>query len=468
MSGNSTVSSSSSASRRQLATQQSAPNMGGGGGGGGGGTTALAQDRYRTKVAAKDDMFRRKYEKEASSLSLNTPRKPGTGSGAPAVKGAVLRLKPNPPITVTEGITIAAAAKLMASKRSDSLIITPSGESFLSAAAAAATAAEDDDEPDVAGSLPSILAGIITDKDIAFRVVAQNLDANSTTVGQVMTPHPTFVSSTTDANEALLKMAQGRFRHLPVVDSAGPGGAPIIHGVLDIIKCLYSTITKLERAYESAKALYEATAAATSQWSGLEAETMLENLRQRMNCPPVSSVIDMEAGPPVVGPKATVREATKLMKQEHASAVLIVDNNKLVGIFTTKDIVLRVIGTGLDPDVTSIVRVMTPHPTSVGPDCTVLDALKKMQEGRYLHLPIVNSDQSVFGLVDVLVLTYSTLGQVDNVERGPVKKEPAWKTFWNASLAADEDNKGPIIGGGPPSEYSVGNDRSGGGGGGGG
>lgn len=360
------------------------------------------------------------------------------------MQGAVLRLKPNPPMLVNENITISAAAKLMASKRSDSLLVTSSSSEY------------DHDGGHMGGEAG--LAGIITDKDIAFRVVAANLNANETHVGQVMTPNPTSVSSTTEANEALLKMAQGRFRHLPVVD-----GDHVV-GVLDIIKCLYETTAKLEKAYESAKTLYEATSAASSQWSGLDTESILENLRQRMNCPPVSAVVETESIP-IVGPRSTVREAAKIMKEEHASAVLVVENNKLVGIFTTKDIVLRVIGNGLDPDVTSIVRVMTPHPTTVKPDCSVLDALKMMQQGRYLHLPVVNDDQSVFGLVDVLLLTYSTLGQVDNVERGGAqqpKKEPAWKTFWNVSLAAEEENKGPIIGR-PSSDYSTGDHHHGGG-----
>ena len=52
--------------------------------------------------------------------------------------------------------------------------------------------------------------------------------------------------------------------------------------------------------------------------------------------------------------------------------------HSLAGIFTTKDVCLRVLAQGLDPATTSIVRVMTPRPDTASEDMTVKDALRKM------------------------------------------------------------------------------------------
>ena len=51
---------------------------------------------------------------------------------------------------------------------------------------------------------------------------------------------------------------------------------------------------------------------------------------------------------------------------------------KIAGIFTSKDVVLRVIAAGLDATRCSVVRVMTPHPDTAPPTMTIHDALKKM------------------------------------------------------------------------------------------
>ncbi len=82
------------------------------------------------------------------------------------------------------------------------------------------------------------------------------------------------------------------------------------------------------------------------------------------------------------------------------------------GIFTSKDVVLRVLAAGKNPATTKILEVMTPHPETVTRTTTVVEALRKMHAGRYLHLPIVDEVGSLEGLVDVLRLTYSTLDQL--------------------------------------------------------
>jgi CBS domain-containing protein len=119
----------------------------------------------------------------------------------------------------------------------------------------------------------------------------------------------------------------------------------------------------------------------------------VEALREKTALPDLTTVMDSRTQPATVGPKATVREVAKLMKEKRVTAVCVMENAtigppgsnpglpRIAGIFTSKDIVLRVIAAGLDSGRCSVVRVMTPHPDTAPPTMTVHDALKKMHSG---------------------------------------------------------------------------------------
>jgi CBS domain-containing protein len=86
---------------------------------------------------------------------------------------------------------------------------------------------------------------------------------------------------------------------------------------------------------------------------------------------------------------ATVREAALLMKERGKGALLVLDGSKLVGIFTERDALFRVIAAGRDPAATAVGDVMTPQPQSVHPDEPFLHALRVMHQGGFRHLPVV-------------------------------------------------------------------------------
>ena len=69
-------------------------------------------------------------------------------------------------------------------------------------------------------------------------------------------------------------------------------------------------------------------------------------------------------------PQTTVSDAARLMATRNAGAVLVVANESLVGIFTERDIVFRVIAKDLDPATTHLDTVMTPSPLTAGPTVT--------------------------------------------------------------------------------------------------
>ena len=87
--------------------------------------------------------------------------------------------------------------------------------------------------------------------------------------------------------------------------------------------------------------------------------------------------------------QTSVFDAAKQMAQRQVSAVLVVDDDQLVGIFTERDAVFRVIAAGLDVHATRIGEVMTPSPQSVDPDKTFGYALLLMHEHGFRHVPVV-------------------------------------------------------------------------------
>src|SRR5262245_11818620 len=92
---------------------------------------------------------------------------------------------------------------------------------------------------------------------------------------------------------------------------------------------------------------------------------------------------------------ATVREAARAMRTRHVGAVLVVAGDRLEGIFTERDMVNRVVAEGLDPDGTKLAKVMTKNPDTVRPNDTALVALRRMQDGGYRHLPVVDNGHLV-------------------------------------------------------------------------
>lgn len=98
-----------------------------------------------------------------------------------------------------------------------------------------------------------------------------------------------------------------------------------------------------------------------------------------------------------------VREASCLM-EKHGRGLLVMDGDDLVGIFTPKDLLYRVVAKEKSPDLTSVYSVMTPNPDCVDPDISILEALNEMHQRKYLHLPVRDHDGTILGLVDVMEL----------------------------------------------------------------
>ncbi|MGD1877171.1 MAG: cyclic nucleotide-binding/CBS domain-containing protein [Kiloniellaceae bacterium] len=96
----------------------------------------------------------------------------------------------------------------------------------------------------------------------------------------------------------------------------------------------------------------------------------------------------------------TVRNAARNMAQRHIGAVLVGQNGRLQGIFTERDLLMRVVARELDPDSTPLSGVMTPNPDTVGPNDLAALALDRMRASGYRHVPVVENG-TVVGIVSL-------------------------------------------------------------------
>ena len=100
----------------------------------------------------------------------------------------------------------------------------------------------------------------------------------------------------------------------------------------------------------------------------------------------------------IASPETSVRDAAKLMAKAKVSAVLVLENERLVGIFTERDAVSRVIAKDRDVKTTRLAEVMTASPKTIAPDKTFGYALLLMHENGFRHVPVVANDR-VVGMV---------------------------------------------------------------------
>jgi CBS domain-containing protein len=101
----------------------------------------------------------------------------------------------------------------------------------------------------------------------------------------------------------------------------------------------------------------------------------------------------------VTAPKnLAVRDAARLMKSHNVGAILVVEDEKLVGVFTERDALFRVVAEGRDAGATELGAVMTPNPRTVEADSPFSLALQMMYEGGFRNVPVVENGRPV-GLV---------------------------------------------------------------------
>ena len=117
----------------------------------------------------------------------------------------------------------------------------------------------------------------------------------------------------------------------------------------------------------------------------------------------------------------TVAEAAAMMAEHSADCVLVVEGDRLVGIFTEWDFLDRVAAAGLDPSTTQLGQVMTADPSALSPEDCITYAINRMALGGYRNLPIVDESGvpvASLSVRDVITHLDEVIGELDGNDDG--------------------------------------------------
>ena len=109
-----------------------------------------------------------------------------------------------------------------------------------------------------------------------------------------------------------------------------------------------------------------------------------------------------------VFPRASVAEAAAIMSARHVGSAIVLDEGVLVGIFTERDI-LRALGSDFDAAAHTVAEWMTKDPATIEADATVSEALDRMLEEGFRHLPVLDTGDLV-GIVSLRDLSRGSSG----------------------------------------------------------
>ncbi|KAL6853939.1 hypothetical protein ACP4OV_019968 [Aristida adscensionis] len=358
---------------------------------------------------------RRPLRRAPPPAAAKSGRAPASGSKPsspvqPSLERTVKKLRLARALTLPEGTEVAEACRRMAAKRVDAALLT-----------------------DASG----MLSGIVTAEDIAGRVIAEGLKPDETNVVKVMTRNPVFVMSNSSAIEALQKMVQGKFRHLPVVEHGE------VIAMLDIRKFLYEAISRMESAAEQGSAIAAAMEGVERQWGNdfPGPHAFMESLREQMFKPSLSTIITENSSVPMVAPSDSVTLAAHKMREHRVNSVIVMSGNMFLGILTSKDLVLRVVAQNLSPESTPVEKAMTANPDCATLNTSILDALHSMQDGKFLHIPVIDKNGQIIACLDALQLIHAAISLVDGASGANDVANTMMQKFWDSAFAmhsADE------------------------------
>lgn len=115
-------------------------------------------------------------------------------------------------------------------------------------------------------------------------------------------------------------------------------------------------------------------------------------------------------------PATSVYQAACVMAKAHCGSILIVDQaGTMHGIFTERDIMVRVVANALAPDKTPLSDVMTPDPRTIPPDATAREAVFLMKQHRIRHLPVVSATGEIMGVFSIQDATPGEIVDADDL-----------------------------------------------------
>lgn len=145
------------------------------------------------------------------------------------------------------------------------------------------------------------------------------------------------------------------------------------------------------------------------------------------------------------------------MLGKKTSAVMVCNEaGEMVGIFTSKDLMRRVVAVGMDPNASALSDVMTMNPHTATLGTTILETLHSMHNGRFLHVPVFDENVKLVGLVDVLQVTRGVVQQMGSFQKARSENvQPLWDRFRSSLQHSEEQEDSSSGGGGAPDSEAV-------------
>jgi CBS domain-containing protein len=128
-----------------------------------------------------------------------------------------------------------------------------------------------------------------------------------------------------------------------------------------------------------------------------------------------------------ITPDQPIAEACRLLREKNVGCLMAVENEKLRGILTDRDIALKVTGEEKDPQQTKVREVMTPHPARIAVTKSLHDLTALMHAQHVRRVPIVDGGEKVLGIVtldDLLVLLGEEMADLGKGIAGALFRRP--------------------------------------------
>ena len=144
------------------------------------------------------------------------------------------------------------------------------------------------------------------------------------------------------------------------------------------------------------------TAAGRAIMKGTHVSTRTESFREGNAMATVQDILSRKGRHVnTIDPHASVYAAAVLMNEHKIGSLLVLDGERLVGIFTERDILRRVVAAQRDPSATAVGDVMTADVACCRPDTSVEEARGLMKDLRVRHLPVLDDDGAVVGMLSI-------------------------------------------------------------------
>lgn len=223
--------------------------------------------------------------------------------------------------------------------------------------------------------------GILTERDLLYKLAGPEVDLQKVLVKEWMTPNPEVVEGWDAIRVVINEMSVGGYRHVPIVKHGKLVGIisakAIVNYILDHSALEFFLV-------------------------GGEGPMMSFAIRLRR-----VKIRHLTLRPPaLVERNASIRETVEAMRGKHRGVALICDHGDLIGIFTERDLLNKIIGEPVSWS-TSVEQFMAPNPAKLSLDDSVVAAMKLMYERDYRNIPLIDASGKAAGVVTVRdVITY--------------------------------------------------------------